>query len=630
MIITNLPLPHLPMSNNFDLSDWIIWFIIGLFFVFLLMLVSAYFKARANVRWVQRALNGVSEDNFADKKLDIAASIRKKKTVSILWTGFEKTLIEVHKEDKKIVYKNTLDAAHFFNTSTLAKGVSDSRLTAAVPGFLTALGVLGTFLGLQQGLSGLQLGAEASTGELRNGIDVMISGAAVAFLTSIWGVFLSLIYNIIDKVFDRIKRNRISDLQLLVDAIFPRTTPEELLSSIKISSQQSRESLQMLAEKIGNKLQETMGRVRDDMTHSLETALTRIMAPAIDKLVSQSAESGSQVLGSLIGKFMESFGEQGQQHRKALNQSSDKMDKSFEVFGGSMNSFINKVEIAKEQEVKRDSALLEQINTAIVTMLSAMESRDKTQYDHDKQRSDELNKQIFYIQEGMKVVLKESNAANLQATQKLANTAEHLINDINNSVTGQLDITSKLIEQSKNLHAAFKESTDKYFDAAQAVKGASDTLLLTSENMSNYGTRFELANDTLSKSLDATIGSGEQLTQRNLDIAEQLKRLHEQLIQGYQQYGNIQTALQETVKTADMTFTNVRSHQQEYAVLLGENINDLAKQMTKLLKGFAQEAQDQTTNRLQHWNEQTTQYTTTMTNAINALAGVVDDIEGKL
>ena len=48
---------------------------------------------------------------------------------------------------------NTIDAPHFFNTYTLARGLTENRLVAAMPGILTAIGVVGTFAGLQMGLA---------------------------------------------------------------------------------------------------------------------------------------------------------------------------------------------------------------------------------------------------------------------------------------------------------------------------------------------------------------------------------------------------------------------------------------------------------------------------------------------
>src|SRR5690606_21018501 len=110
-------------------------------------------------------------------------------TTGPLWREFDESL--VYSADKTRL-SNTLDAEHFFNYHTLAYGLTSSRLLAAVPTFLTAIGVLGTFLGLTLGLKGLQINA-ADVETLKDGISVMINGAAVAFMTSVWGVLLSLV-----------------------------------------------------------------------------------------------------------------------------------------------------------------------------------------------------------------------------------------------------------------------------------------------------------------------------------------------------------------------------------------------------------------------------------------------------
>ena len=99
-----------------------------------------------------------------------------------LWREFDESL--VYSTDKNRLY-NTLDAEHFFNARTLAPGLTSSRLLSATPTFLTAIGVLGTFIGLTLGLANLQVNAgEIDT--LKSGVSTMINGAAVAFMTSVW------------------------------------------------------------------------------------------------------------------------------------------------------------------------------------------------------------------------------------------------------------------------------------------------------------------------------------------------------------------------------------------------------------------------------------------------------------
>ena len=74
-----------------------------------------------------------------------------------------------------------------------------------MPGILTAIGVVGTFAGLQMGLAALSgsVSATAAAGgselgeveSLKQGIFAMISGASIAFMTSLWGVALSVSFN---------------------------------------------------------------------------------------------------------------------------------------------------------------------------------------------------------------------------------------------------------------------------------------------------------------------------------------------------------------------------------------------------------------------------------------------------
>tara|TARA_Y100000310_G_scaffold66957_1_gene62258 strand:+ start:295 stop:1020 length:726 start_codon:yes stop_codon:yes gene_type:complete len=231
----------------------------------------------------------ISTDNIASKRRDLISFItdkdkEKNQSVRHIWKEFDETLIEV-KTIGNVHLHNTFDASHFFNTHTLAKSVTDNRLIAAVPGFLTAVGVIGTFVGLQIGLSEMNISSEVSVEEMKAGVSAVIGGAKVAFMTSVWGVLLSVIFNFIEKSLEQSIRKRISLLQDKIDDIFPRLSPESQLQVIANNSIESRESLQGLAEQIGIKMQESMLTATRGISEALETTLNEIMAPAINKLV---------------------------------------------------------------------------------------------------------------------------------------------------------------------------------------------------------------------------------------------------------------------------------------------------------------------------------------------------------
>ena len=317
-------------------------FVAALLFItisFLLKSLFSFFRALKRIGWLNKNLKELTSDNIAIKRLDIHASAKSDggDVVGHLWQEFDETLIEVRQDGKTQLY-NTFDAAHFFNTSTLAKGVTDNRLIAAVPGFLTAVGVIGTFVGLQIGMSGMEMSGDVE--QMKKGIATVIDGAKIAFMTSIWGVTLSVTFNFIEKLLEQNVRAKISILQTKIDEIFPRLSPESQLQVIANNSTESRESLQGLAEQIGIKMQESMLTATRGISEALETTLNEIMAPAINKLVDETSEGNQKALEDLLTKFMDGFGEQGNQQRAAMEGASEKVNESISGMNTALEAFI--------------------------------------------------------------------------------------------------------------------------------------------------------------------------------------------------------------------------------------------------------------------------------------------------
>lgn len=89
-------------------------------------------------------------------------------------------------------HKSLRDIGEFFDDDLLEQQCSSRFIGYACSG-LTALGMLGTFLGLTSGLEGLQIG---SSEEIIASVSVLLGGMNVAFVTSIVGIILSLVLGI--------------------------------------------------------------------------------------------------------------------------------------------------------------------------------------------------------------------------------------------------------------------------------------------------------------------------------------------------------------------------------------------------------------------------------------------------
>ena len=85
----------------------------------------------------------------------------------------------------------------FINDETVVHNPGHSQLAELIPSLLTSLGILGTFMGLMQGLSGLDMSTAAN---IMKGIPSLINGMHYAFATSVAGITCSLTFNVLHRV----------------------------------------------------------------------------------------------------------------------------------------------------------------------------------------------------------------------------------------------------------------------------------------------------------------------------------------------------------------------------------------------------------------------------------------------
>lgn len=358
-------LPEFSLAFNVSTADALsanfVLLLIVLFSIFLALAIRSGIKARKRTAALKNLLEDLSPETVGLER----ETLREKSALSgrrvrHLWSEFDETLVET-KPDGGLRLYNVYDADYFFNPATLAPGITESRMLAAVPGFLTAIGVVGTFIGLQLGLSELNIGNDVRVEEMKDGLAHVISGAKLAFMTSVWGVFLSVLFNFIEKAIENNVRDGISSLQIRIDELFPRFSAEMQLKRIADDGSESREALQGLAEKIGEKMQESLLEATAGIQQGLENSLNKIMGPALDKLVSGASDQSQVALESLINSFMDKFGQQGAEQRASMNQASQGISYAVESMNHALSGFISNLNQNQQAASEREEGLVRHI-----------------------------------------------------------------------------------------------------------------------------------------------------------------------------------------------------------------------------------------------------------------------------
>lgn len=232
-------------------------------------------------------------------------------------------------------------ASDYINIDSIAVAYNlNLKRMNVVPNILTSLGILGTFLGLSIAVIGFD--SETSDG-IKYSIQTLLSGMSTAFITSVVGMFFSMVFLLIE-------RGNINRLGSIVDE-FCMTLDKKYhcsIDSVVIRAfsyeddegqlYQPAETLQFVREDVKNmrKQLETFGTdICDNIGNALDNSFQEKLVPIISDL-SQKLENPAQaVTDGLVKELKKVCDDFSNNVTQGVN---DKMDELLERFIDASNS----------------------------------------------------------------------------------------------------------------------------------------------------------------------------------------------------------------------------------------------------------------------------------------------------
>lgn len=180
----------------------------------------------------------------------------------------------------------------YINDDTVIYSVGHAQLAEVVPGLLTSLGILGTFIGLMRGLSGLDLNDAAKTME---SIPQLIGGMTYAFTTSIAGVACSLVFNMLNRIAFGSAVRAIDDFN---DAFTDLVMQKPLDDSVQLICQQEDQAAMM--RRMGSELS---ARVSEGILSSVEQSLAPV-ADRMNQFILGQTQTQIDGLSNIVNQFV--------------------------------------------------------------------------------------------------------------------------------------------------------------------------------------------------------------------------------------------------------------------------------------------------------------------------------------
>lgn len=193
--------------------------------------------------------------------------------------------------------------ADYINEDTVVYKPGHAQLAELLPSLLTSLGILGTFMGMMEGLSGLNFTNAAGTIE---SIPSLLSGMRFAFATSVAGISCSLAFNMVNRY---MIGRAFKALDAFEDAFYELAMPRPLETDVQLlcQKQDGEMTIRRIAEGVGNQLagalEIAISRSMHPMMMSMDNFMqgaTREQVEGVQRIVRQFVQ---QMNNSLSGQF---------------------------------------------------------------------------------------------------------------------------------------------------------------------------------------------------------------------------------------------------------------------------------------------------------------------------------------
>ena len=276
--ITSIPLP-----------DLLVYVAIAV--VTLIGILKCILPVADTTRGLNRAvqkLQGSTDRNVWHDDLFVGERLK------VTWQKFLQTEDEMEKRGLSCPVED------YINTRTVTKIPGNASLSELIPSLLTSLGILGTFIGLTRGLTGLDM-TDANT--LMNGIPILLDGMKAAFVTSLAGISCSLVFSMTNRIIQGNSYRAIDQFIL----IFSENTEHKALDMDYQIVLQGNDRNQMLSSVITG-LSKTISGVVHDVVSEAVTPVTEAMEQYMRAATEQQTESLQTTVASFVKRMGDTFG----------------------------------------------------------------------------------------------------------------------------------------------------------------------------------------------------------------------------------------------------------------------------------------------------------------------------------
>lgn len=577
-------------------------------------------------------LNSFSKDDYNLKFEDINKIFNNNQTWNVVWSDFKSTLTRnTINVDYDELY-SPVDAGEFFCVSAVTKDINISYWQN-FSGTFTGVGILGTFLGLVLGLSGVDL-ASSDVTVLKEGIGALLNGISVAFGTSLLGISFALGYGYINKRQQDALSESVLVLANRVEKMYPRKNVEQWLSDVNRESVEQTKAIKNLATETAESLAELLDNQLSTGFNELCEQLDAQMRPVFEKLyeaIYALNEGGANAIAGAVnektGAQLDAFAQTLQHMQESMQQSLDSSTtisaKASALLTETMEKIGTSITQGTDEAVKKQQAAAESMSNqmqnlvqyfsssseqAMMNMLNASTVAQKGLHDSVEQTKTSANMIVDSMENVIKKqsdLMQSSTENNNKRIDEMMNMLQKMIKDNSEQTMSNMLNTSQLVKDSLN------NSVEQTKESAQSIVNSMESVVQKQSNL------LQQATESNSKRIDETVSMLQQIIKEHSsvigqsyiaikDMALTLEQLLEKLDVSGKNLKDSVSPIQEATDGLKLQLHIIQNNTNKLHEEIGKQLDDMAKQgveSRKLITDLSGTINDAQKQAFEAWSE---------------------------
>ena len=575
----------LPWENapNDQISDGFVYVILLSFIILLGYFLWATFSRCRLIDSLTKELQKFNRPAQPHIKQELKEKFAHNNEFAEAWQEFEDSLItRKRNENQEIVYK-TDEASLFFSADRLLEHHLNLRFWNSVPAVLVGFGILGTFVGLVWGLipfSGIDF---TQTDQIQSAIKELLSGVSTAFVTSVWGMLTSLVFNWLEKWrISRVSR-AITNLQRALDQLFTLTTQEEIAIQQEVELEQQTAALKSFSTDLADKIKISM----EPSLNNLKTA--------VEGLRQQKEESSTDAIGKLIKEFQDSLSSSTVKQMEGLAQTVGNAAQSLKNLPDQMQDMIagvqNQIDQTRQLLDATSEEQTDQMKKMFGEMLAALQEANQDAIAAQSEAADLVNEKTKQIATDMQNL---SDRAREQMSKQVEQAAAQLSGSVQNAeqsvgrilqlLEPQIKAFNKQIDNSQETLVKGSKMLQKMDASATSVsqmiektKEFSEQLMTGANQLESAGQELKQASSDFNKENKEYLTANRETTQRIQNTLDQSKQVLDDFAH---RFGTIDEGL-------NSIFAEIEQGLTTYATTSRETINKYLSEFSEHLSSAA-------------------------------------------